>query len=67
MLCVIGGAEDRSGDRIVLQEFIRLAGGPGATVAVVATASSLGPEILDAYDDAFRSLGIDSFSCSKVL
>ena len=57
VLCVIGGAEDRSGDRVVLQEFLRLAGGDGATVAVVATASSLGPAILDAYDDAFRSLG----------
>lgn len=57
VLCVIGGAEDRSGDRVVLQEFLRLAGGEGATVAVVATASSLGPEILDAYDEAFRALG----------
>jgi cyanophycinase len=57
VLCVIGGAEDRSGDRLVLQEFLRLAGGEGSRVAVVATASSLGPEILDAYDEAFRSLG----------
>jgi cyanophycinase len=54
---VIGGAEDRSGDRTVLREFLSLAGGDGARVAVVATASSLGPEILDAYDHAFRDLG----------
>ena len=56
-LCIIGGAEDRSGDRLVLREFVDLAGGAGATIAVIATASSLGPEILDAYDAVFRSLG----------
>ncbi|MGZ4591926.1 MAG: cyanophycinase [Actinomycetes bacterium] len=56
-LCVIGGAEDRVGERVVLGEFVRLAGGAGARIAVVATASALGPEILEAYDDVFRSLG----------
>jgi cyanophycinase len=54
---VIGGAEDRTGDRVVLREFLDLAGGEGARVAVLATASSLGPEILDAYDETFRGLG----------
>lgn len=56
-LCVIGGAEDRTGDRVVLREFVRLAGGAGSRIAVVATASSLGPEILLAYDEVFRALG----------
>ena len=57
VLCVIGGAEDRVGDRLVLRELVRLAGGSGARVAVVATASSLGPEVLEAYDGTFRDLG----------
>jgi cyanophycinase len=56
-LCVVGGAEDRVGDRIVLRKFVELAGGDGARIAVVATASSLGPEILESYDEVFRSLG----------
>ena len=56
-LCVIGGAEDRVGSRVVLREFVRLAGGPGARIAVVATASSLGEEIIDEYDRVFRVLG----------
>jgi cyanophycinase len=56
-LCVIGGGEDRVGDRVVLAEFVRLAGGAGARIAVVATASALGPEIFEAYDEAFRCLG----------
>lgn len=56
-LCVIGGAEDRVGERTVLREFVRLAGGDGARIAVVATASTLGPEILQTYDEVFRDLG----------
>ena len=56
-LCVIGGAEDRTGSRLVLREFVRLAGGDGARIAVVATASSLGPEILESYDEVFSALG----------
>src|SRR3954451_5880695 len=56
-LFVIGGAEDRVGRRSVLREFVRLAGGRGVRVAVVATASALGPEILDTYEELFRDLG----------
>jgi cyanophycinase len=56
-LFVVGGAEDRVGERVVLREFVGLAGGEGARIAVVATASSLGPEIDEAYDEAFRALG----------
>lgn len=56
-LCVIGGAEDRTGSRVVLREFVRLAGGAGARIAVVATASSLGSGILDAYAAVFGDLG----------
>ena len=57
ILCVIGGAEDRTGSRVVLRDFVRLAGGEGCRIAVVATASSLGQEILDSYDVVFRELG----------
>jgi cyanophycinase len=56
-LCVIGGAEDRTGSRTVLREFVRLAGADGTRIAVVATASSLGPEILEEYARVFRDLG----------
>jgi cyanophycinase len=55
-LFVIGGAEDRTGSRVVLREFVRLAG-EAPRIAVVATASSLGPEILDEYAEVFRDLG----------
>src|SRR5262245_16751298 len=61
-LVVIGGAEDRTGDCEVLRQVVDRAGGDaprpgGPRIAVVATASSLGAEIFDAYDDAFGGLG----------
>ena len=56
-LIAIGGAEDKLGKRTVLSEFVRLAGGEDARIAVVATASSLGPEIVEVYDALFRRLG----------
>ena len=41
----------------MLSTFVRLAGGPDAKIAVVPTASSLGPEIVEVYDALFRKLG----------
>jgi cyanophycinase len=56
-LMAIGGAEDKLGRRTVLRTFIELAGGAEARIAVVPTASSLGPEIVEVYDALFRRLG----------
>src|SRR3954454_24631964 len=56
-LLVIGGAEDKLGKRTVLGEFVRSAGGPEARIAVVPTASSLGPEIIEVYAALFHRLG----------
>jgi cyanophycinase len=53
----VGGAEDKLGPRVVLRRFVEAAGGSGARVVVVPTASSLGPEIIEAYDAVFRRLG----------
>jgi cyanophycinase len=55
---VIGGAEDKTGPRQVLGRFVKLAGGSDAKVAIVATASALGEEIVDAYREAFGKLGV---------
>jgi cyanophycinase len=56
-LLVIGGAEDKLGKRTVLKEFVQRAGGTGARIAVVPTASSLGPEIVEVYAALFTRLG----------
>lgn len=56
-LVAIGGAEDKIGRRGVLGHFVELAGGSDARIAVVPSASSLGPEVVEVYDATFRRLG----------
>jgi cyanophycinase len=54
---IIGGAEDKLGKRTILKEFVAASGGEHARIAVVPTASSLGPEVVEVYDALFRKLG----------
>ncbi len=54
---VIGGAEDKVRDRVILGRFVALAGGDTARIAVISTASSLGPEAGARYRDIFLDLG----------
>jgi cyanophycinase len=55
---VIGGAEDKFRDRVILNRFVTLAGGPDATVVVVSTASSLGREAGERYRQVLGELGV---------
>ena len=55
---VIGGAEDKIRDRIILNRFVGLAGGPDAILAVISTASSLGHEAGERYRQIFTELGV---------
>ncbi len=64
-LLVIGGAEDKTGARRVLARFVALAGGSEARIAVIATASALGDEIIDAYRDAFGALGVTDITAPR--
>jgi cyanophycinase len=57
---VIGGAEDKIRDRLILNRFVALAGGPDATVVVVSTASSLGREAGERYRQVLGELGVGS-------
>ena len=54
---IIGGAEDKVRKRTILREFVAACGGPQARIAVVPTASSLGPEVVEVYDALFRREG----------
>lgn len=53
----IGGAEAKLRRRSVLRAFVAEAGGADARIAVVPSASSLGPEMVDVYRAVFGSLG----------
>ncbi len=54
---VIGGAEDKIRDRIILSRFVSLAGGEDAVIVVISTASSLGQEAGERYRQVFQELG----------
>lgn len=55
---VIGGAEDKIRDRVILNRFCSLAGGADGVVVVISTASSLGFEAGERYREIFTGLGI---------
>ncbi len=54
---IIGGAEDKLRTRTILTDFVIASGGKDAVIAVIPTASSLGPEVVEVYDALFRRLG----------
>jgi cyanophycinase len=55
---VIGGAEDKVRDRVILSRFVTLAGGRTRRSPVVSTASSLGAEAGERYRQIFTELGV---------
>jgi cyanophycinase len=55
---VIGGAEDKLGERVILSRFIQLAGGDHARIAVISTASSLGDAATELYRQIFAHVGL---------
>jgi len=55
---IIGGAEDKVRDRVILGRFVELAGGSDGIVAVISTASSMGFVAGERYREIFTGLGI---------
>ena len=59
---VIGGAEDKLRDKVILSSFATYSGGGDAHVVVIATASSLGDQAVEHYRELFLELGIGRVS-----
>lgn len=59
---VIGGAEDKLRDKVILSSFATYSGGGDAHVVVIATASSLGDQAVERYRELFLGLGIGRVS-----
>ena len=53
----IGGAEERTGSRIVLKRFVKLCGGKKARIVIIPTASNL-PDTGEKYIEIFTRLGV---------
>src|SRR6202022_1544960 len=55
---VIGGAEDKLGERVILSRFVQLAGGDQARIVVISTASALGDAATELYRQIFARVGV---------
>ena len=64
-LMIIGGAEDKLRRRTILTDFVAVAGGAGARIVVIPTASSLGHGVVEVYDALFRRLGAGSVTACR--
>jgi cyanophycinase len=65
LLIAIGGAEDKTRERIILRYFLEAAGGPDANVVVLATASDV-QETGDRYADLFLALRAENVEVLKI-
>lgn len=59
-LMIIGGAEDKEGDCIILREFVRRAGGIQARIVVMTVATGLPGEVGEQYISVFERLGAET-------
>jgi cyanophycinase len=61
-LMIIGGGEDRTDNKIVLEKFIALAGGAQKPLVVITAASTVPDKIWAMYREAFDALGAKEVS-----
>jgi cyanophycinase len=59
-LVIIGGAEDREGECLVLRSFVRAAGGTKARIAIMTAATGYPEEVGEEYRKIFERLGAES-------
>jgi cyanophycinase len=65
LLIAIGGAEDKTRERVILRYFLEAAGGSDASIVVLATASEM-PETGDRYADLFLALRAENVEVLKI-
>ncbi len=64
-LHIIGGAEDKEGERAILRGFVDDAGGRDAKILVVPVASSIEEEVTEMYAAIFHDLGVARVRSAK--
>ncbi len=65
LLIAIGGAEDKTRERVILNYFLESAGGADASLVVLATASEM-PETGERYADLFLALRAENVEVLKI-
>jgi len=61
-LVIVGGAEDRLQDRVILRKFIEYSGGPRARIRLITAASGVPEAVAESYARAFGELGAQDFA-----
>ncbi|MEH2393931.1 MAG: cyanophycinase [Nostoc sp.] len=59
-LVIIGGAEDKDGDSIILRDFVRRSGGIKAHIVIITAATELPKEVGENYIRVFERLGAEN-------
>ena len=57
-IVVVGGAEDRVRQKLILRKFVELSGGENAKILVISIASETPEAIFEAYRRIFEKLGV---------
>ena len=60
-LVIVGGAEDRQQDRVILRRFIEYSGGPLGRIRLITAASGVPDAVAESYATAFGELGVQNF------
>lgn len=58
-LVIVGGAEDRLQDRVILRKFVDYCGGSQARIRVITAASGDPEGVWQSYQNVFRALGVE--------
>ncbi|MEN9712010.1 MAG: cyanophycinase [Pseudomonadota bacterium] len=61
-LLIIGGAEDRVHDKLILKRFLELSGGENSKIVLIVAASSDPAAVSQTYSQAFDELGAKQFA-----
>ncbi len=56
-LFIIGGKEDKEGDKVILRQFIDISGGKKACIGILTTATEFPQELGEEYRQIFETLG----------
>ncbi|MEH2141312.1 cyanophycinase [Nostoc sp.] len=59
-LVIIGGAEDKDGDSVILRDFVRRSGGTKAHIVIITAATELPREVGENYIRVFERLGAEN-------
>lgn len=65
-LVIVGGHENRISDKVILERFVELAGGPEANIFVLTAASDDHDEMKGIYEKAFTKLGASHLTMSNI-